>query len=124
MRQNGFVRPVAPIFAAALILAALGPAPRPARAEESAGTCLIIRGTLLMRNQPCVRTVTTRINNEGRQVIDLSHAWPAGAPTIVTAESETVLIDGEEAIPAGGTLGLSCFMNRRNEVFFCFFETP
>lgn len=124
MRQNGFSAGIVGALAVFAVLASLAAALPPASAQETAGTCLIISGTRLLRNEPCTRTIATRINQEGRQVVDATHAWPAGRPTVLTSESETFLLDGEEAAPAGGTLGLSCVMNRRNEVLFCFFETP
>ncbi len=124
MRQIGFFARRTAVAGVAALIGVAAAADRPALAQETPGTCLVIRGNLLMRNQPCVRSVVVRINAEGREEVVATHAWPAGSPTVITSEAEVFLFDGEEAVPAGGTLGLSCVMNRRNEVFFCFFETP
>lgn len=88
------------------------------------GTCLVIVSTTLVDNQPCTREIATHINVEGRRQETRTHVWPTGSRTILEMDQELVLLNGEEAVPVGGTMGLSCFFNRTTSRVFCFFEDP
>jgi hypothetical protein len=106
--------------AVAVIPAAM--AAGPVAAQTTAGTCLVIESTTLADNQPCIREMASRIDEEGHEHIVRTHVWPSGARTIVETVQEVFLVNGEDAVPVGGTMGLSCFFNRTTSRVFCFFE--
>ena len=78
----------------------------------------------LLDNQPCRREIEVRLNAEGNQRTIRTHVWPSGSRTVVETVQESFLVNGEDALPVGGTMGLSCFFNRTSERIFCFFEKP